>query len=114
MVDAIVAQVLGEIAQPRLRRHDRDVRALSQLRDEVVQRPDVAAGRREEHVAMGDDVRGDRLRTADRIDFGAGTLERGDDPSKLVEVAGDREDTPLGQASTMISGPWSRDAAVAM
>jgi len=98
VVDPVVVEVRGEIGQRRLRRDDRDVRALAQLADEALERR-FATARRMEDVAVRDHVSRDRRRRADSIHLGPGALECGDDGPELVEVAGDGEDAPFRQSS---------------
>src|SRR4029079_5302368 len=104
-----VAQVRRQLRKRRVRRDDRDVCAVAQLRQQRRQRVERA---REEHVAMRDDVRGDRTRTARRVDFSARTLERRDEAPKLVEVRRDREDAPFRQGSPKFRLTISEEAGV--
>jgi hypothetical protein len=46
---------------------------------------------------MRNQLPGDRVDAANRIDLGARTFKRGDDTTELIEVVGDREDAPFRQ-----------------
>jgi len=86
VVHTIVVEVLGQVRERRLWRHHADVRTLAELGHQHVQLPDIAFRRRIEDVAMWNHLTGDRIHAANRVDLGASTFERGDDPTELIEV----------------------------